>query len=41
MNAIQTIQNRPAHTGNLYESGDWLNDWRAKETFALQQLSEE
>ena len=41
LNAIQSIQNRPGHTGNLYQTGDWVNDWRAKETFALQQLSEE
>jgi hypothetical protein len=41
LNAILDLQNRAGHDGNLYQSGDWLREWRAKETFALQQLSEE
>lgn len=28
------LQSRPGHTGNLYEDGEWVNDWYPKEAEA-------
>jgi len=28
------LQSRPGHTGNLYEDGEWVNDWYPKEAQA-------
>ena len=41
VNAMLALQSRSGHTGNLYETGDWITDYYNKETEAYKAVGED